>query len=204
MNVPEDLINELRMGPGSTQARHNKLHGLLELINDFVTSDTVMVEIGCYRGASTELFALHCKKIYAIDPWSKVIEGKYVNVSRATRKMPQQVEAENTFMNRAAKHSNINPIKDFSYNVYDQFENNSLDLVYVDGHHSGRAVYEDVLHWFPKLKTGGVMAGHDFQMGQIKRVVDSITDVIKSRKRYRDGSWAFVKPKEGIEKEINY
>ena len=191
-------------GPDSRNDRNNKLHGLYELIKDFVNQDTVMVEIGSYRGASTELFAKHCKKIHAIDPWSKVVEGKYVNVSRATRKMPAQMEAEEVFLERMSAYNNVEIIKDFSYNVYSQFEDESLDLVYIDGHHSDRAVYEDVQHWLPKLKVGGVLSGHDYHLNGIRLVVNKITEILKIRKRYEDGSWAFVKPRTGVEKEIIY
>jgi len=199
----EELLQERRMGEIADPNKPDSyVHGLYELIKDYVTKDSVMVEIGCYRGVSTELFALHCGKIFAIDPWSKVCEGKYVNVERATRKMPEQLEAERVFEERMGGYKNIEIIKDFSYNVYDKFPDSSLDVVYVDGHHSEKACLEDIKNWFPKLKVGGVMSGHDYQIGQIAMVVNQVTKVIPERKRYKDGSWAFIKPREGIEKEI--
>ncbi len=42
------------------------------------------------------------------------------------------------------------------------FDDRSLDMVFVDGDHSYEATLEDILHWWPKLRRGGVMAGHDF------------------------------------------
>jgi hypothetical protein len=38
----------------------------------------------------------------------------------------------------------------------------SLDLVYIDAGHSYEAVRADLEAWFPKVKPGGVIAGHDF------------------------------------------
>lgn len=36
------------------------------------------------------------------------------------------------------------------------------DLVYVDGEHSTKAVYEDLVAWYPLLGTGGIICGDDW------------------------------------------
>jgi Methyltransferase domain len=38
----------------------------------------------------------------------------------------------------------------------------SVDFVYVDARHDYCGVMEDLLAWWPKLKKGGLMAGHDY------------------------------------------
>jgi hypothetical protein len=38
----------------------------------------------------------------------------------------------------------------------------SCDFVYIDGNHSYSHVKEDLRLWFPKVKRGGVFAGHDY------------------------------------------
>ena len=40
------------------------------LIDEFVTDETIMVEIGSFAGVSSELFALHCKNITCVDEWN--------------------------------------------------------------------------------------------------------------------------------------
>lgn len=40
-------------------------------------------------------------------------------------------------------------------------QDSTLDFVYLDGDHSYEAVYSDLNWWWPKLKSGGVMLGHD-------------------------------------------
>jgi hypothetical protein len=42
------------------------------------------------------------------------------------------------------------------------FEDGSLDFVYIDANHAYDFVVEDINLWFPKLKKGGVFAGHDY------------------------------------------
>jgi len=38
----------------------------------------------------------------------------------------------------------------------------SLDYIYVDARHDYCGVTEDIKAWYPKLKLGGIMAGHDY------------------------------------------
>ena len=42
------------------------------------------------------------------------------------------------------------------------FEDESLDFVYIDGDHNFRFIAEDIYEWPKKVKKGGVIAGHDY------------------------------------------
>jgi hypothetical protein len=44
------------------------------------------------------------------------------------------------------------------------FPDGSLDLVFIDGDHSYDACKADILAWGPKLKAGGILSGHDYQL----------------------------------------
>jgi len=37
-----------------------------------------------------------------------------------------------------------------------------FDFIYVDARHDFKGVYEDMVAWWPKLRDGGIMAGHDY------------------------------------------
>lgn len=41
------------------------------------------------------------------------------------------------------------------------FPYESLDFVYLDGDHRAEAVYHDLELWWPRVRPGGVLAGHD-------------------------------------------
>ena len=43
-----------------------------------------------------------------------------------------------------------------------QFHDGVLDWVYLDGRHHYDGVIEDIQVWIPKIRKGGVMAGHDY------------------------------------------
>jgi len=55
----------------------------------------------------------------------------------------------------------------------------SLDLVFIDGDHSYEAVKEDILHWLPTLRSGGVLAGHDYSgldLGTVSAVNEFVVE----------------------------
>ena len=42
------------------------------------------------------------------------------------------------------------------------FANESLDFVYIDANHAYDYVKEDIELWYPKVKKGGILMGHDY------------------------------------------
>ena len=50
-------------------------------------------------------------------------------------------------------------------------ENGSLDFVFVDADHSTEGVSEDIEAWRPKIRPGGWMIGHDFNMRSVRDAV---------------------------------
>lgn len=177
-----ELLSEDRMHGGLNEA--DKLNGLLDLIHDYIHEASVMVEVGNYAGASTELFALHCARVDAIDPYD-LIEQEW-----GQETIEQLKEAEKRFVERMNIYDNVNKIKDFSLNAVKLFADNSLDLAYLDGDHRHQAVISDIESWMPKIKVGGIIGGHDYY-GDVKDAVDSV--VGKPDKIYMDSSWAWTK-----------
>ena len=47
------------------------------------------------------------------------------------------------------------------------FENGSLDFVFLDADHSFESVWQDLSVWYPKVRIGGILAGHDFLDGEL-------------------------------------
>ena len=52
----------------------------------------------------------------------------------------------------------------------------SLDFVYVDARHDYCGVLEDLVNWYPKLKVGGIFAGHDYLNADDVKQIDSGQD----------------------------
>lgn len=50
----------------------------------------------------------------------------------------------------------------FSVDASKHFLDSSLCFAYIDGNHSLDAVRSDIVSWWPKVKSGGIICGHDF------------------------------------------
>merc|ERR1711879_541855 len=46
----------------------------------------------------------------------------------------------------------------------DAFQEESIDLIFIDGYHYYMAVYADLFHWWHRLRLGGILAGHDLNV----------------------------------------
>lgn len=53
-------------------------------------------------------------------------------------------------------------LRGVTWQVAEKVPDNSCDLVYLDAGHSYEDVKRDLKAWFPKVKPGGVIAGHDY------------------------------------------
>ena len=98
-------------------------------------------------------------------------------------------KVEEEFKNNTRFFNNVNLIKDYSHNVSTIFADKSVDLVYIDGDHSYQAVNKDIELYLPKIKQGGILAGHDYSKswpGVVKAVDERLgpPDAI-----FKDTSW---------------
>ena len=46
--------------------------------------------------------------------------------------------------------------------AYDLFKDESLDFIYIDANHTYESAKEDIQLWYPKIKVGGMISGHDY------------------------------------------
>ena len=60
------------------------------------------------------------------------------------------------------------------------FKDESVDLVFIDGNHTKEDVSRDIIAWYPKVKFGGMICGHDYGKKQfdVTGVVDGFFNKI--------------------------
>ncbi len=88
-------------------------------------------------------------------------------------------------------------IKDYSVNGSKHVADNSLDFVFIDALHTYEAVTEDITAWYPKVRSGGLFAGHDYHWEGVQKAVEEFS--IKNAIRgfctpISSDIWFFVKP----------
>lgn len=115
------------------------------------------VEIGVYKGQFSECLktSIPDLDLIGVDAW-KVYKGyKDYGVTDL------ETEAYNCARVRAEKHG-FRLMQAWSVDAAREFADESLDFVFIDGNHDFQHVVEDLAAWAPKVKKGGIVAGHDF------------------------------------------
>lgn len=162
----------------SIRKAKNAIPGLMDMIQ-FIDKQTkvenlTMAEIGCYTGDSTYQFAKRFKFVNCIDPWKNHYDDEHDDSSYKY----DMTIIESQFDDYLKEFENkIKKYKMTSIEASQLFDNNSLDLVYIDGNHQKEFVKEDISLWMPKVKKGGWLAGHDYGSKHhvdIKPLIDSI------------------------------
>ena len=180
----KELLQEKRISynEDANDLEGNRVRGLYELIQDWFKPDFVVVEIGSCEGSSTELFALTCKQVYAIDPWEGSLRPN------AQIEMIMSRQSEHKCRKRMIEYDNVKIIKGLSEVEVKNFEDKSIDAVYIDGAHDTESVVRDIGIWLPKIKDGGIMCGHDYSTSFIEQIV--VNRFGFADKTYKDSSWA--------------
>jgi predicted O-methyltransferase YrrM len=139
-----------------------------------------IVEVGVYGGASLLGVIDSCiqtgSHIYGIDPWEKVESANGMKMSDIQKRTYRdkiksiRISLENIIK---AEHYDeyITLIHELSESASQQFDDASVDVIFIDGDHSYDAVYNDLSVWLPKLKTHGTIWGDDFGWQSVQSAV---------------------------------
>ena len=94
--------------------------------------------------------------------------------------------------------NNMKPVERY-YNVFrmpsveaaKKFEDESLDVVFIDLTHTYESVKEDIGLWLPKVKRGGILSGHDYE-DSWPGVVKAVDEMLPTR-TIMENCWIFRK-----------
>lgn len=141
------------------------------------------VEIGSYSGEGTVVIAKHFKEVTAVDPW---MNGYDIN-DVASQQCPMKFVFQ-AFQDKTEDLENVMFIRGKSIDALESIKDESCDFVYIDGDHRYEGVLADLNGWRPKLREGGVMAGHDWSF---KTVQKALVEVFKDKEAvlFQGDSW---------------
>ena len=156
-----------------------------EMVNKF-TNGAHFVEIGSWMGKSSIYMGIEIInskkniKFDCIDNW------KYGNGDIIYIKFLKNIK---TISNR------INHYRLDSVKASTLYQDSSLDFIYIDASHEYNDVKDDLYHWYPKLKKGGIIAGHDYhnRFSGLKKAVNEFFSDKEFEIDYRSYSWVHKK-----------
>lgn len=145
----------------------------------FMPSGGTFVEVGCWKGQSLSYLLVEAKnsgkrfRVIGVDHFTgSVNDEPLLNMAKT-----QDIEAQ-CRENAARAEYPVEIIRAESPDAAQQFADGSLDYVFIDGSHDTASVLADLRAWLPKVKTGGIIAGHDINQHCVQ---DAVLNVLGGR-----------------------
>lgn len=173
----------------------------IELVK-LLPHNSICAEIGVAEANfSCDLLDAGVGILYSVDYWGK-IEG----VS-GDGNFDQSFHDKNydTAVERLSKYGYRSLlIKSKSVDAAEKLPDQYLDMVYLDAAHYYSGIFSDLTAWYPKVKSDGIVAGHDYLNGDYD-VERAVKDFIKQNRitttvnvipenNRNDASFYFIKP----------
>lgn len=127
------------------------------------------VEVGVHTGEFSDMLLQHSNlsRLFSVDAWHSDEPGLPIGKT--------DLEAFKMAADTLWKHGHRSVmIRQKSVDAAKLFPDKSLDFVYIDANHTYEAVTSDITAWWPKMKPGGIFAGHDYNeiSPEVRQAVD--------------------------------
>ena len=139
-----------------------------EMIAALVPSYATIVEIGVFKGDfARKLLQRNPRKLYLVDMWAdeKTYSG---NVDGNNVEQFNGLQLYNDVKSRFNLTPNAHIVRQRSDEFIPKLADRSVDIAYIDGDHSYEGVKRDLECIFPKMRRGGWIMGHDYEMNMAK------------------------------------
>jgi predicted O-methyltransferase YrrM len=152
------------------------------------SSQSLFVEVGSWLGRSSSCMATFIKnskkdiKFYCVDTWKGSDEEEH-------KKFVEKLEKNNSSLfNEFDKNITLCGIKDYvnpmqmtSLEAASHFEDESINFLHIDASHDYENVIKDIRAWYPKVKTGGIISGDDYEPGIWDGVVQAVNEFFNDK-----------------------
>lgn len=139
---------------------------LINLLKKTIGEPKLGAEIGVYKAQTSKALLDEFSELYLslIDPWKEWKEGSTYWDHRKTGKFEQYEwdKIYNEAMLNIQFQHRASVYKMTSEEAASEFEDKSLDFVFLDGDHQTEKIRLDLKLWIPKIRNGGIITGHDY------------------------------------------
>jgi cephalosporin hydroxylase len=180
-----------------------KAKSMMDLIYEL--QPTLCVEIGVFGGSSiyptaSALKFLQKGEVYAIDPWETnfCLEGyEPDNPNYIWWREINLNEIHLGFLmmlNRFQLNSYCTVIRATGLQALDRFQDESIDILHIDGNHTENSALTDAERYFPKVKKGGYIWLDDVNWSTVSRAKEFLFSNSEKIERFsNDGYFLFKK-----------
>ena len=140
----------------------------------------VGIELGVAEGVFSQQVLQHqaVAEWYAVDMWAGDRGHGMAQFHSASKKIepfPQATVIRSKFAD-----------------VVDRFEDEYFDFVFFDAHLTEEQLFFELSAWYPKIKTGGLVIGHDWHMPETSSAVFKFRDMNNITNRLSSYDCTFI------------
>jgi len=146
-----------------------------------IPQNTTGAEIGVFEGEFSKLIidAVQPQKFYMVDLFSgSMVSGDKNGNNMKTISLD---ESYNKLTEQYKLNDRVNVYKGKSVDFFKEIADDSLDFIYIDGDHSYEGAKVDLQNAFYKVKSGGLICGHDYTP-RFQGVVDAVNEFVSKYK----------------------
>jgi len=168
------------LGPGvnildpRVKNRQMRWHVLFDMIED--NKFNKIVEVGSQEGRTPWYILANTSRpgveVHCVDPYEVYDNYGYIEPfvmsdveKKARYYLSEFIENGSCFMH-----------KKYSVDACNNFDDSSLDLVFIDANHTYDYVKEDIECWYPKIRNGGILSGHDYREPAVPGVERAVNE----------------------------
>jgi len=135
-----------------------KRHQIASLISSM--NDPCICEVGVRTGANlAAMLTDNVKMAIGVDSFKDSGEYGTNDIGLSQNQLDIQY---NNVLRKFQKDKRVKIIREYSEEASLLFDNNTFDFIYLDADHTYEGISKDLECWYPKLKVGGILSGHDY------------------------------------------
>lgn len=167
------MLTVVERGSAQTRTIDNRL-----VLATIMPQGGRVAEVGVFMGQYSRDIIIYNNpdRLFLIDPWHHHFDPTNVHITQMNQQaldyMYKMVEA--TYKD----HPRVHVMRRFSPAAAQLFPDHYFDWVYIDADHRYKYVAADLRGWWPKIRSGGYLSGHDYRPQKdhryfgVKRAVD--------------------------------
>jgi len=143
-----------------------------EYVRNNLGSNLIICEIGSYKGLNVlnMVNVLDIEKLYVIDPYEVYDDG-----SGSADNNQKEMDKIYEDLKKKVRRYPVEFVRKYSDEAVNDIP--MINFCYIDGDHRYEWVKKDIENYWPKIKKGGVIGGHDFtsrRIGLIRAVLEFV------------------------------
>lgn len=144
-----------------------------ELMRKLFGSKNVCAEVGVANGDYSFYWLKHAdvyEVFFLVDTWKKELWFRTGETDDGMDRKYILIQSKALTISRGK----AVVLRAHSVNAAREMPDGSFTFVYVDASHDYKSVKADLEAWYPKVRPGGILAGHDIHMEEVRRAVDEL------------------------------